>query len=258
MATHQARSAACPWITSRARGDREHFCASLVPDVKLTWRAWRASASYVTGAHNMKFGLVGNYYRNKTDSYTNNQRLSYRFNNGVPNQLTMSGLRFVTDSHTAPLGVYAQEQWTLGRLTLQGGLRYDGRQGHAGPIPGGIECGGDLLGAQPHRPHIHVDEPIVDRRERELPGRLRSAEPGGLGSPDVWRRLLRHVVRAELREERVRLDLRSGADQRVGRAAVQLRSRCFGDAPGPATHVARCRLFSGASTATSSSPTTGP
>jgi hypothetical protein len=86
---------------------------------------WRASASYVTGAHSMKAGLTGNYYRNKTDSYTNNHRLSYQFNNGVPNQLTMSGLHFVSDSHTQPFGLYAQEQWTRGRLTLQGGIRYD-------------------------------------------------------------------------------------------------------------------------------------
>ncbi len=86
---------------------------------------WRASVSYVTGAHSLKVGAIGNYYRNKTDSYTNNHRLAYRFNNGIPNQLTMSGLRFITDSHTQPTGIYAQEQWTLGRLTLQGGIRYD-------------------------------------------------------------------------------------------------------------------------------------
>jgi hypothetical protein len=86
---------------------------------------WRASVSYVTGAHSMKFGAIGNYYRNKTDSYTNNHRLAYRFNNGVPNQLTMSGLHFITDSHTQPTGFYAQEQWTAGRLTLQGGIRFD-------------------------------------------------------------------------------------------------------------------------------------
>ena len=86
---------------------------------------WRASVSYVTGAHSMKFGAIGNYYRNKTDSYTNNHRLAYRFNSGIPNQLTMSGLRFVSDSHTQPTGIYAQEQFTRGRLTLQGGIRYD-------------------------------------------------------------------------------------------------------------------------------------
>ena len=86
---------------------------------------WRASMSYVVGAHNTKFGAVGNYYRNRTSSFTNNPRLTYRFNNGVPNQLTMSGLHFETDSNVTPVGLYAQEQWTLGRLTLQGGIRYD-------------------------------------------------------------------------------------------------------------------------------------
>ena len=37
----------------------------------------------------------------------------------------MSGLHFIADSHTQPTGIYAQEQWTLGRLTLQGGIRFD-------------------------------------------------------------------------------------------------------------------------------------
>src|SRR5262249_11796049 len=86
---------------------------------------WRASLSYVTGAHNMKVGYAANLYRNLTSSFTNNQRMSFRFSNGTPNQLTMSGLHFETDSYVRPQGLYAQDQWTLGRLTLQGGVRYD-------------------------------------------------------------------------------------------------------------------------------------
>ena len=49
---------------------------------------WRASASYVTGAQSMKFGYQGGYLVDNQNTYTNNQFLAYRFNNGVPNQIT--------------------------------------------------------------------------------------------------------------------------------------------------------------------------
>ena len=51
---------------------------------------WNASASYVTGAHNMKFGYQGAFHRdddNLFDIITNSQRMTYRFGAGV-NPLT--------------------------------------------------------------------------------------------------------------------------------------------------------------------------
>jgi hypothetical protein len=86
---------------------------------------WSASASYVTGAHSMKFGYNGAFYVLDQQTFTNNHRLSYRFNNGVPNQLTMTANPFETRARTQSTSFYAQEQWTVGRLTLQGGIRYD-------------------------------------------------------------------------------------------------------------------------------------
>src|SRR6185503_5056179 len=58
-----------------------------------TWSAdwigahtWNAAASYVTGSHNMKFGYQGAYHEdNRAPGGPN---ISYRVNNGVPNQLT--------------------------------------------------------------------------------------------------------------------------------------------------------------------------
>ena len=109
--------------------------AGIIPN--LTYRAqnwsrpwsgtysWRASASYVTGAHSMKVGYWGALYDAWTYNFTNNQRLQYRFNNGVPNQLTMSGNPFLTVNYATPMAVYAQDQSTFGRLTLQGGVRFD-------------------------------------------------------------------------------------------------------------------------------------
>jgi hypothetical protein len=86
---------------------------------------WRASASYVTGAHSMKFGYTGTLLTDDQIWYTNNHNLTFRFNNGVPNQLTMSISPYIRDSRAAFEALFAQEQWTLGRLTLQGAVRFD-------------------------------------------------------------------------------------------------------------------------------------
>lgn len=86
---------------------------------------WRAAASYVTGAHSLKIGYQGNFLTDDQVWYANSQSLAFRLNNGVPNQLTMYLAPYQRDSRAAFYGVYAQEQWTLGRLTLQGALRFD-------------------------------------------------------------------------------------------------------------------------------------
>ena len=52
---------------------------------------WNGAASYVTGAHNMKFGYMGGFLHDidtLINVISNSQRLAYRFNNGVPNQIT--------------------------------------------------------------------------------------------------------------------------------------------------------------------------
>ena len=94
------------------------------PAVSFTPRV-RASASYVSGAHNAKVGF--DTMKNISDRiyYNNSQGLFYRFNNGVPNQLTMilDGFRQQGEVHSG--AAYAQDQWTIGRFTAQGGVRYD-------------------------------------------------------------------------------------------------------------------------------------
>jgi len=86
---------------------------------------WKASASYVTGAHNMKFGYVAAYNRTDGLNYYNGTRVNYRFLNGVPNQLTMNLGTFFSADRSQYHGFYAQDQSTFGRLTLQGAIRYD-------------------------------------------------------------------------------------------------------------------------------------
>jgi hypothetical protein len=86
---------------------------------------WRASASYVTGSHEMKVGYQGSYIRVKNWFFVNDPQLAYRFNQGVPNQFTFRLPEWHQSDRTATGSVYAQDKWTRGRLTLQGALRYD-------------------------------------------------------------------------------------------------------------------------------------
>ena len=86
---------------------------------------WRASASFVTGAQSLKFGYIGNHLIAGTNSFRGPADLSYRVNNGVPNQLTEYITNFVAEPHMRNHALFVQEQWTLKRLTLQGALRFD-------------------------------------------------------------------------------------------------------------------------------------
>ena len=85
---------------------------------------YRASLAYVTGSHNIKVGYQGAYMIAKTPRFVG-QQLAYRFNNGVPNQLTQNIGESLSSNRVLPHALYAQDQWTRGRLTVQGGLRYE-------------------------------------------------------------------------------------------------------------------------------------
>jgi len=85
---------------------------------------YRATLSYVTGAHSFKTGYQGAYMIAKTPTFLG-QQLSYRFNNGVPNQLTQRLGPTLTSNRTVPDAFFVQDTWTRARLTLQGGLRYE-------------------------------------------------------------------------------------------------------------------------------------
>jgi hypothetical protein len=85
---------------------------------------WRATISYITGTHAAKVGYEGGWHPRILEA-DSNQGLAYRFNNGVPNQLTQFAhpWKNPTDLHTEAF--YAQDNWTIRRLLIQGGVRYD-------------------------------------------------------------------------------------------------------------------------------------
>jgi hypothetical protein len=91
---------------------------------------YRAAVSYVTGAHAFKFGLTNAAAWTDYDNYAL-RPIRYRLIAGVPNQITLR----VRPYHDlweldAELGLYAQDRWTIKRLTLSGGARYDYRKSH--------------------------------------------------------------------------------------------------------------------------------
>ena len=86
---------------------------------------WRASASYVTGSHDLKVGYQGAYIRVNFTNGIPESQLSYRFSAGVPNQFTFRLPTWGTADRTSTTAIYIQDRWTRGRLTLQGALRYD-------------------------------------------------------------------------------------------------------------------------------------
>ena len=82
---------------------------------------WRASPSYVTGAQSMKFGYQGAFLYRQPHSYTNELQTC------STGEQRRTGPDHAEDQHSrdtrsasASTRLYAQEQWTRGRMTLQG------------------------------------------------------------------------------------------------------------------------------------------
>lgn len=86
---------------------------------------FQGSISYVSGAHNIKFGAndqFGKYRR-----YNNaNADLYQTYNNGAPLRVTVLNTPLeVQENLDSNFGIYGQDQWNLGKLTLNYGLRFD-------------------------------------------------------------------------------------------------------------------------------------
>ncbi len=86
---------------------------------------WTASTAYVTGAHSFKVGYQGTYMTDDRTWSTNTQNMTFRLNNGVPNQLTESISPWINNARAGWHAFFAQEQWTHNHFTLQAALRFD-------------------------------------------------------------------------------------------------------------------------------------
>jgi hypothetical protein len=116
-------------IADAARGANYHGVGQISIGVSNLFTG-RVAMSRVTGAHNFKAGfninrgnVTGNIINRADD--VNGLPISYTFVNGVPTQMTLFTDR-LSDAHMDhDLALYAQDAWTLNRLTINMGVRFD-------------------------------------------------------------------------------------------------------------------------------------
>ena len=92
----------------------------------------RASVSYVTGSHAFKAGVQAQQGFDDENSFIPND-LTYQFRNGIPASLIQWASPFVYRSRIRSVGLYAQDQWTIRRMTVNYGLRFDYFRGYTLP-----------------------------------------------------------------------------------------------------------------------------
>jgi hypothetical protein len=105
-------------------GSRNTFYQILNDDRKHE----RFAVSYITGTHNFKAGADLNQMAQGRKSYDDpfivNHAISYGFNNQLPVSVQIYTGPYGPYQTGTENGVYAQDQWTMRRLTMNLGLRY--------------------------------------------------------------------------------------------------------------------------------------
>jgi hypothetical protein len=113
-----------PQVTSAMRYRSQHWLNN-----KTSGTTWNFSGTYVTGSHAMKFGYQGNYWRDDREMHTNSQSLGYQAITLPFGLFPLSVQEYINpyavNARAMQTSLYAQDQWTHGRLTLQGALRWD-------------------------------------------------------------------------------------------------------------------------------------
>jgi hypothetical protein len=113
-------------VTDQATGQQYHGRIGPYATFINVIQNQRAAMSYVTGTHAVKVGIMNRHATRDREEEANPQGVYYRFNNGVPNQITQRLLprRFLGTIGTE-MGLFAQDRWTIGRLTATYGVRWD-------------------------------------------------------------------------------------------------------------------------------------
>ncbi|HUR34581.1 MAG TPA: hypothetical protein VM032_12350, partial [Vicinamibacterales bacterium] len=88
-------------------------------------KTFMGAASYVTGSHNIKVGIqygYGYFYRQRREAAD----LIQVYRSGVPSQVIIHNTpqESRTDMN-ADQGIYAQDSWTVGRFTINPGIRFE-------------------------------------------------------------------------------------------------------------------------------------
>jgi hypothetical protein len=85
-----------------------------------------STVALVTGEHNFKVGLEYSFGYTRIDYGPNNGAIEQRYRNGVPFSVSISNSPRLSDNSVdREIGLYVQDSWTRGRLTLSPGVRFD-------------------------------------------------------------------------------------------------------------------------------------
>ena len=93
------------------------------------------NASYVTGSHNIKVGYQYYWLRQLDETIAADNQLLYRAQRGVLNRVTYRLPTRSNNTVTQLHGIFAQDQYTRGRLTMSGAVRWDRASSYA-PVEG--------------------------------------------------------------------------------------------------------------------------
>ena len=88
-------------------------------------KSWRASMSYVTGSHNLKVGTTGLWWKESTIHGSENNFTSLLTLMGSPLFANFATRGGATNKMNPNIGIYAQEQWTIDRMTVNAGVRFE-------------------------------------------------------------------------------------------------------------------------------------
>jgi hypothetical protein len=110
--------------------------------------SYNAGASYVTGSHSIRIGYQQYWLRQLDETIAAEPQLAYRFNQGVPDAVSYRLPTWSRNSITQLYGVFAQDQYTRGRVTLSGAVRWDRASSYA-PVEGNGVARTSFLNAAP-------------------------------------------------------------------------------------------------------------
>ena len=117
----------CISITEQSTGLLYRAPTGFDFDDRLPSQTINASMSYVTGSHNFKVGFEdqrGHFWRGDNNDSTGG--IWYTFTGGVPSFVNIQAPAYAYQNNlNYNMGIYAQDRWTISRLTLSGGLRLD-------------------------------------------------------------------------------------------------------------------------------------
>jgi hypothetical protein len=116
-------------------------------------RSYRSSLSYVPGSHAFKFGFTLSEGPAETYTYTSKDTFLI-VRNGAPFQVTVRAMPYTTRERlVADLGAFAMDTWTVKRLTLNLGVRWDYLNNKLGVQEG---LGGTWIGPRRFEPQSNV------------------------------------------------------------------------------------------------------